>query len=120
MLLDQQILETAAQTTLKNIPKDIGANLRKRHRNAINKAFNRLIENPYICYENGKLLILSDSRTKEGEAKFYETSKKTCRLIEPGNSLCHAFWEGYPCWHRASLAIVENYLRNFQKVSNQV
>lgn len=111
MLLNQFILEKAVRQTFNSIPAGVGANLRKRHRNAINKASERLLENPFISYENGKLLILSDSRTETGEAKFYETSAKECRLIEPHNVLCHAFWEGFPCWHRASLAIVENYLQ---------
>ena len=111
MLMNQSILDKAVQKTLDCIPVGVGANLRRRHRNAINKASNHLLDNPFISYENGKLLILSDSRTEKDEAKFYETSREECRLIDPGNFLCHAFWEGFPCWHRASLAIVENYLR---------
>ena len=55
------------------------------------------------------MLILSDTRTDKGLPKFYETSRKECRLTEPGNVLCHAFWEGFPCWHRATLEIVEYY-----------
>lgn len=111
MLLNPFLLEKAFAETLKSIPQDIGVNLRKRHRNAMNKAFQRLLENPFINYENGELLILSDSVTENGEAKFYRTSREECRLIEPGNALCHAFWEGFPCWHRATLEIVENYLQ---------
>lgn len=111
MILNQFILEKAVRRTFADIPVGLGANLRKRHRNAINKASKRLLENPYISYENGKLLILSDSITETGEAKFYETTAKTCRLIQPNNVLCHAFWEGFPCWHRASFEIVENYFR---------
>jgi len=110
MLLNPFLLEKAVAETRRNVPKNLGAKLKLRHRNAINKAFERLTENPYINYEKGKMLILSDSRTESGAAKFYETSREECRLIEPGNSLCHAFWEGYTCWHRATLAIVENYL----------
>lgn len=110
MLLDQFILEKAVAETLRKVPKNLGEKLRKRHRNAIGKAAQRLLENPYINYENGKMLILSDTRTDEGLPKFYETSRKECRLIEPGNFLCHAFWEGFPCWHRATLELVENYL----------
>jgi hypothetical protein len=110
MLLNTFILEKAVAETLRDIPKNLGEKLRKRHRNAINKAGERLLENPFINYENGKLLILSDTRTDKGEAKFYETSHQECRLIEPENFLCHAFWEGFPCWHRATLEIVENYL----------
>ncbi len=111
MILNQFILEKAVRQTFTDIPIGVGENLRKRHRNAIKKAFDRLLENPFINYENGKLLILSDSRTESGEAKFYETSAAECRLIEPNNVLCHAFWEGFPCWHRATLKIVENYLQ---------
>ena len=111
MLLNQFLLEKAVRETRRSVPQNIGANLKKRHYNAINKAFQRLIENPFINYENGKLLILSDSRTEKGEAKFYKTSRQECRLIEPNDVLCHAFWEGFPCWHRASLKIVENYER---------
>ncbi len=111
MLLNQFLLEKAVRETRRSVPQNIGANLKKRHYNAINKAFQRLIENPFINYENGKLLILSNSPTEKGEAKFYETSDKECRLIQPNNVLCHAFWEGFPCWHRASLKIVENYER---------
>ncbi len=110
MILNPFILEKAVAETLRNIPENSGEKLRKRHRNAINKACERLLENPFINYENGKMLILSDSRTDQGEAKFYQTSRKECRLIEPGNFLCHAFWEGFPCWHRATLDVVENYL----------
>lgn len=110
MLLNPFLLEKAVAETLRSVPNNLGEKLRKRHRNAINKACQRLLENPYINYENGKLLILSDPKTDKGEAKFYETSRKECRLIEPGNFLCHAFWEGFPCWHRATLEVVENYL----------
>lgn len=111
MQLNQILLEKAVARTRKNAPKNLGANMVKRRRNAINKAFRHLLENPFINYENGKLLILSDSRTETGEAKFYETSRAECRLIEPGEFLCHAFWEGFPCWHRAAFEIVENYLQ---------
>ena len=109
MLLNQNLLEKAVAATRKNKPQHFGANMTRRRRNAINKAFRHLVENPFINYENGKLLILSDSRTENGEAKFYETSRDECKLIEPGNFLCHAFWDGFPCWHRAAFEIVENY-----------
>lgn len=117
MILNQFILEKAVRKTFTDLPKDLGANMRKRHLNAINKASERLLENPFISYENGKLLILSDTKTEKGEAKFYVTSEQECRLIEPGNALCHAFWEGFPCWHRASLEIVENYLQIDEELS---
>ena len=109
MLLNEILLEKAVAVTRKEKPENPGASLSRRRSNAIDKAFRNLLENPYINYENGKLLILSDSRTPSGEAKFYETESAVCRLIYPGDYLCPAFWEGFPCWHRATLEIVENY-----------
>ena len=110
MLLNPFLLEKAFIQTRMEVPRDLGVKMKNRRHNALKKAFERLIENPYIDYENGKMLILSDSITEKGGAKFYRTSAKECRLIDPGNVLCHAFWDGYPCWHRATLEIVENYL----------
>jgi hypothetical protein len=110
MLLNPFLLEKAFIQARREVPRDLGEKMTNRRRNALKKACERLIENPYIDYENGKMLILSDSVTDKGEAKFYRTSAQECRLIEPGNVLCHAFWDGYPCWHRATLRIVENYL----------
>lgn len=109
MLLNLFILEKAFIQTRKEVPRDLGVKMKNRRHNALKKAYDRLIENPYIDYENGKMLILSDSITEKGEAKFYRTSAKECRLEEPGNVLCHAFWYGFPCWHRATLEIVEKY-----------
>ncbi len=109
MLLNPFLLERAYNETRRLVRRDVRAKMRKRRYNALKKAYQRLIENPYINYENGEMLILSDTVTEKGEAKFYRTSAKECRLKEPGDVLCHAFWDGYPCWHRATLEIVENY-----------
>lgn len=109
MIFNSTLLERAYQITKKRTPPNAGVKMRQRRRNAINKAYELLQRNPFIHYENGKLLLLSESKTEAGEAKFYETSAEECRLIDPGNFLCHAFWEGFPCWHRAAFEIVENY-----------
>lgn len=109
MLLDPFLLERAYLETRRLVRRDSREKMRKRRYNALRKAYQRLIENPYINHEEGKMLILSDSVTENGQAKFYRTSTTECRLEEPGNVLCHAFWDGYPCWHRATLEIVENY-----------
>jgi len=110
MILNPFLLERAYNETCHIVRRETREKIRKRRYNALKKAYQRLIENPYINYENGSLLILSDTVTEQGEAKFYRTSAKECRLEEPGNVLCFAFWEGNPCWHRATLEIVENYL----------
>ena len=110
MILNPFLLERAYNETRQLVRRDKRKNMRNRRYNALKKAYQRLIENPYINYENGKMLILSDTVTEQGEAKFYRTSAKECRLEEPDDALCFAFWEGNPCWHRATLEIVENYL----------
>ena len=109
MLLNPFLLERAYNETRKAVRQDSRVKMRKRRYNALKKAFERLIENPYINYENGEMLILSDTVTEAGLPKFYQTSAKECRLKEPNDCLCRAFWEGYPCWHRATLEIVEIY-----------
>lgn len=110
MILNSILLEQAVVVTKKKVPPNFGEKMRKRRRNAIEKAHRQLIDNPFIHYEDGKLLIFSESVTETGAAKFYETGSEKCLLIEPGEFLCHAFWEGFPCWHRAAHEIVENYL----------
>jgi hypothetical protein len=109
MIFNSVLLERAYLQTREIVPPHFGAKMRKRRRNALDKAFRLLETNPFIHYEKGKMLLLSESRTETGEAKFYETSAEECRLIEPGVFLCHAFWEGFPCWHRAAFEIVEKY-----------
>lgn len=118
MILNPFLLERAYNETRRLVSRDKRASMRKRRYNALKKAYQRLIENPYINYENGEMLILSDTVTEKGEPKFYRTSAKECRLKEPGDVLCHAFWDGYPCWHRATLEIVENYF-SIENGSNQ-
>lgn len=117
MIFDGILLERAYLQTRKNVPPHYGAKMRMRRRNALDKAYRLLETNPFIHYENGKLLLLSESRTETNEAKFYETSADECRLIEPGDFLCHAFWDGFPCWHRAALEIVERYFEILEESS---
>lgn len=109
MIFNSILLERAYLQTRKSVPPNFGAKMKLRRRNALDKAYRLLQANPFIHYENGKMLLLSESKTETGEAKFYETRSDECRLIEPGGFLCHAFWEGFPCWHRAAFEIVENY-----------
>ena len=87
----------------------ISAKIRKHCYNPLEKAYERLIENPYINYENGEVLVLSDILTEKDEHRFYRTSARESRRTESGDILCHAFWEGFSCWHCATLAIIENY-----------
>jgi hypothetical protein len=95
MLLNPLLRERAYHETRQLIRQDALVKMRKRRYNALKKAFERLIENPHINYEKGEILILSDTVTEQGEPKFYRSSAKDCRLKEPGDHLCHEFWEGF-------------------------
>ncbi len=119
MIFNSILLERAYLQTRKSVPPTFGAKMRNRRRNALDKAYRLLQTNPFIHYENGKLLLLSESKTETGEAKFYETSSEECRLIEPGDFLCHAFWEGFPCWHRAAFELVEKYFEIVEVSSSE-
>ena len=119
MIFNSILLERAYLQSRKSVPPAFGSKMKMRRRNALDKAYRLLQTNPFIHYENGKLLLLSESKTETGEAKFYETSADECRLIEPGNFLCHAFWEGFPCWHRAAFEIVEKYFEIVEVSSSE-
>jgi hypothetical protein len=61
---------------------------------AIEKAAEQLADNPYICEQDGGLLILSYS----GET--YHAN---------GACQCKAYANGRPCWHRAAAQLVKRY-----------
>ena len=119
MIFNSILLERAYRTTRKLMPPHLGAKMRQRRRNALDKAYEFLQTNPYIHYENEKLILLSESRTETGAAKYYETTRDECRLTDPGNFLCHAFWEGNPCYHRATFEIVENYFQIIEESKSE-
>jgi hypothetical protein len=64
-----------------------------RWSNAIHKAKKQIEDNPYIHYENGSLLVLSES------GKIYS--------VESGCCECKAFESGKPCWHRAAKRLLD-------------
>lgn len=66
----------------------------RRWESAINKAQRHIEENPYIHFENGYLLVLSDS------GMIYEV-KDNCQ--------CKAAAGGFPCWHRAAKRLLQRY-----------
>jgi hypothetical protein len=96
MLLNPYLLERAYLETRRLVRRDSREKMRKRRYKALKKAFERLIENPFINYEKGEIQILSKTVTEQDEAKFYRVSNAECRLDEPGDCLCFAFWEGNP------------------------
>lgn len=68
----------------------------KRWINAINKAVAELTTNPYVNWQDGGLLILSET-----SGNIY-TANGICQ--------CVAYANGHPCRHRAAARLVQRYL----------
>jgi hypothetical protein len=69
---------------------------KKRWQSAIGKAWKELQgNNPYMHFDGESLLVLSSS------GEIYEAN---------GTCGCKAYFQGYPCWHRAAARIVQRAL----------
>ncbi|CAN5872314.1 hypothetical protein BH24ACI1_BH24ACI1_24020 [soil metagenome] len=82
----------------------------KRWKRALEKAKERLVEQPFFSWQNNRLLLVSLPNKKIGETdcKFYEATPTECRRIDK-DVLCQAFFEGFPCWHRAAFLLLQIY-----------
>lgn len=98
-----------AQNTLKN--QDLPAYMKKRWLRALEKAKERLIEQPFFSWQPDRLLIISvpTEKTNELGCRFYEANETECRRVDK-SGLCQAFFEGFPCWHRAAFLLLGIYL----------
>jgi lipid II:glycine glycyltransferase (peptidoglycan interpeptide bridge formation enzyme) len=98
----------AAEAALKN--QDLPAYMKKRWRRAMEKAKERLIEQPYFSWQPERLIIVSVPKEKTSEfgCRFYEATEAECRRIDK-YGLCQAFFEGFPCWHRAAFLLLGIY-----------
>ena len=96
--------------------QDLPAYMKKRWARALEKAKERLIEQPYFAWQTEALLIVSLPKEKTGEinCRFYEANEQACRRIDK-SGLCQAFFEGFPCWHRAAFLLLKIY---FGEMSN--
>ena len=87
--LDQSKLSVVVEIALLAVCND------KRWTNAIRKAAEELISNPFIHWTGHSLLILSASN------EIYESN---------GICQCKAYSEGQPCRHRAAYKLVKRYM----------
>ena len=108
--LQQALL--SAETVLKN--QDLPGFLKRRWLRALEKARDRLIEQPIFSWQPERLVIVSVPKEKEMEraveigCRFYEAHQDECRRIDK-TGFCQAFYEGFPCWHRAALLLLGIY-----------
>ncbi len=104
MIINLEILQNAFETAFVALEtQDMPAYMKRRWRNALEKATDRLIEQPIFAWQPERLTIVSIPKEKKGEinCRFYWASATECRRIDK-SGLCQAFFEGFPCWHRAA------------------
>ena len=118
MKLDLTQLEAAflvAQKMLEN--QALPEFMKNRWLRALEKAQVRLMEQPYFSWQPDNLTIVSIPNRKKDAAvcHFYHANDKTCRRLDQ-SGYCQAFFEGFPCWHRAAFFLLEIYFRYSSKI----
>lgn len=111
MKLDLTQLETAfllARKTLEN--QDLPDFMKVRWSRALEKAKVRLLEQPYFAWQPDKLTLLSIPNQKKDAigCRFYQANDETCHRLDK-LGYCQAFYEGFPCWHRAAFLLLGIY-----------
>lgn len=121
MKIDNERLAAAAAVataTLKN--QDLPNFLKKRWQRALEKAFKRLIEQPFFSWQPDRLIIVSvpTEKTSELGCRFYEATEAECRRVDK-MGYCQAFFEGFPCWHRGAFLLLGIYIGEMQNEVNK-
>ncbi len=115
MKINPILLENAFLLVQQTLDKQDSPDFTKnRWRRALEKAHQRILEQPYFAWQPEQLTIVSipkaKSKKKEDQhgCRFYQAnSEKCCRLDKVG--YCQAFFEGFPCWHRAAFLLLSIY-----------
>lgn len=111
MNINSERLDTASEIALNAVKNQILPDyMKRRWLRALEKAKERLIERPLFAWQPSALILVSvpEKNSSEIGCRFYEASAQTCRRIDK-SGLCQAFFEGYPCWHRAAHLLLEVY-----------
>jgi len=112
MNINHAQLESAFSLVIDGLKKqNLPAHMKKRWARALEKAKERLVEQPYFVWQPERLLIVSVPSDATGEigCRFYEANESACRRVDK-TGLCQAFFEGVPCWHRAAFLLLKIYL----------
>ena len=99
-LLAQEALETEG---LPDFMKD-------RWLRALEKAKEKLIEQPYFAWQPDILTIVSVPNKQKDKTfcRFYQANNDICHRVDK-LGYCQAFYEGFPCWHRGAFLLLEIY-----------
>lgn len=111
MNFDIAQIEAAFLLVIDGLKKqNLPAHMKKRWARALEKAKERIVEQPYFAWQPERLLIVSvpPDATGESGCRFYEANEAACRRVDK-TGLCEAFFEGFPCWHRAAFLLLKIY-----------
>ena len=120
MNINNAQLEAAFSLVIDGLEKqDLPAYMKKRWLRALEKAKVRLIEQPFFALQPDRLLIVSVPKEKTSEigCRFYEANESACRRVDK-SGLCEAFFEGFPCWHRAAFLLLKNYFGETSEIQS--
>lgn len=112
MNINPKQLETALEVVQNGlIDQDLPGFMKKRWSRALEKAKDCLIKEPYFSWQPERLLVVSVPKEKTDElgCRFYEANESACRRVDRAG-LCQAFFEGFPCWHRAAFLLLKIYI----------
>lgn len=118
MNINVEHLEIAFSLVIEGLKKqELSAQIVKRWARAFEKAKERLIEQPFFAWQPEALLIVSVPQEKPQEfgCRFYEASESACRRVDK-SGLCQAFYEGFPCWHRAAFLLLKIYFAEASEI----
>lgn len=111
MKIDQNRLEAARLLVAKKLEvQALPDFIKTRWQRAFKKAAVRLTEQPYFAWQPEQLIIVSVPPEKNSEigCRFYTATDEMCRRLDK-LAYCQAFYEGFPCWHRAAFWLLSIY-----------
>lgn len=120
MNINSKQVETALELVQNAlINQDLPGYMKKRWSRALEKAKDRLIQQPYFSWQPDRLLIVSvpKEKTDEPGCRFYEANESACRRVDK-SGLCQAFFEGFPCWHRAAFLLLKIYVGEANEIES--
>lgn len=111
MKLDLTQFEAAFLLTQKTLEiQDLPDFMKIRWLRALEKAKVKLTEQPFFAWQPDTLTIVSvpDKNKDNTFCRFYQITDEICHRVDK-LGYCQAFYEGFPCWHRAAFLLLGIY-----------
>lgn len=108
-----------AQETLET--QNLPAYMKNRWSRALEKAKEKLVEQPFFAWQTDCLTVVSIPKEKGDDvfSRFYQANEESCRRIDK-LGYCPAFYEGFPCWHRSAFLLLRIYFGISEKSGTKI